>query len=217
MKLNKETLAMQIYNDMKEQIVLGKIPSGQKVTIQDLQDWYQVSSTPAREGLKFLGNDGLVKIITNTGAYVSDFTLKESLDIHDLASLLDCYAVEEALRVADREELIEKLEVALVKHKEDDETNSLARQFYDNYFHNAFFEFVTNGRILAIKERNRSEFAIVVFKARYNRVSYDSQQEHQAVLDAIKAGYDELAVKKMREHFEHGKQRLLEYYKKSKF
>lgn len=211
-KIVRQSLAEQVYSDLKKQIILNKLESGQKITIKDIQDMYSVSSTPAREALNMLASEGLISIQSNVGAHISQFSKKDSLEIHDLAALLDTYALEYALKNADRHELIEKVEAAFHKHEKEDSNEELAKQFYENYFHNVFFEFVSNSRILNIKERNRAEFAIVVYKARYNRDPHESENEHLKVLEAIKANDDALAIKMMEEHFANGRQRLIDYY-----
>ena len=64
----KLTLSEQIYNILKEDILAGTIPLGAKLTNRELQERFQVSSTPIRDAINKLNQDGLIGEVTKTGA-----------------------------------------------------------------------------------------------------------------------------------------------------
>ena len=51
-KIIKQTLSEQLYNILKEDILSGRILMGDKLTNRDLQERFQVSSTPVRDVYK---------------------------------------------------------------------------------------------------------------------------------------------------------------------
>ncbi|MDR3215100.1 MAG: GntR family transcriptional regulator [Bacilli bacterium] len=215
-KIFKMSLSEQIYLSLKKDIVLNKIKLGSRITIKDVQDMYEVSSTPAREALSRLASDGIVILETNKGVTIRDFSLKDALNIHELAQLLDTYALKYAMENGDRKALVDKLEEAINKQINIDIANdeALALSFYENYFHNVFFDFIDNEKIKIIKEINRNEFAIIVYKARSTRNEGISNNEHRQILNAIKINDLNLALEQMNNHFTNGRKRLLEFYNK---
>ncbi|MDR1781781.1 MAG: GntR family transcriptional regulator [Bacilli bacterium] len=217
-KINKLTLSEQIYLALKKDIVLNKLPFNKKLTIKDVQDMYEVSSTPVREALTKLANDGLVTLIANKGVTINDYTLEDSLEIQEVAFLLDYYALKYAMEHASRDELIKTLKNAIIKHKEIDinDDESVALTFYENYFHNALYEFVDNKKIIEIKEKNRIEFAVVAFKARATFEKENRNEDHQKIVNAIINNNKDLALELLKDHFESGKKSVIEFYKQNK-
>ncbi|MGN1033354.1 MAG: GntR family transcriptional regulator, partial [Intestinibacter sp.] len=49
--LNKSTLSEQIYQILKNDIITQEIKCGEKLTLKNLKERFQVSSTPIREAL----------------------------------------------------------------------------------------------------------------------------------------------------------------------
>ena len=212
--INKLTLSEQIHLALKKDIVLSKLPGGKKLTIKDVQDMYDVSSTPVREAFTKLANDGLVTLIANKGVTINDFSLEDSLAVQDLALLLDSYALKYAMENAERKKLLQTLENAIIKHNETDFNDNEAAtiNFYENYFHNAFFEFIDNKKIKEIKAKNRAEFAIVVSKARATFNNSSRNEEHIQILEAIREDNLSKALLLLEEHFNNGKQSVIDFY-----
>ncbi|MDL2212031.1 GntR family transcriptional regulator [Erysipelotrichaceae bacterium OttesenSCG-928-M19] len=212
----KTTLADQIYEYLKKDIILGKYQHGQKITIKEIEDEFNVSSTPVREALAKLNGDNLVEITTNQGANVIEYTLENSMDVHELSSLLDSYALGYAMDHGNREELVTKLEktfeISKTKHRE----GEIQELYYKNYFHDVFYEFVDNKIIIELKERYKAAFSMVVLKAHIDDEFHRAQQDHRDVLEAIKNDDKELALKLFQKHFNLGKDRLLKYYSADK-
>ena len=77
-KIKKQSLVDQIYAKLREEILTLKLPLGSRINVNDIQEELGVSSTPLREALNRLQQDGLIVMETNIGASVL------SLDEHDI-------------------------------------------------------------------------------------------------------------------------------------
>ena len=66
----KLTLSEQIYNILKEDILAGTIPLGAKLTNRELQERFQVSSTPIRDAINKLNQDGLIGEVTRMTRHI---------------------------------------------------------------------------------------------------------------------------------------------------
>ena len=69
-----------VYEQLKMQILTGKITPGTRMMEVDLADNMGVSRTPVREAIRKLEKEGLVVIEPRRGAYVSDISVKEMVD-----------------------------------------------------------------------------------------------------------------------------------------
>ena len=67
MNLNKSTLSEQIYQILRADILSRRIPLGEKLTLKNLKEQFGVSSTPIREALTRLTEEGLVNHYSNIG------------------------------------------------------------------------------------------------------------------------------------------------------
>ena len=70
MQLNKATLSEQIYTILKNDILDQSIPQGEKLTLKNLQERFATSSTPIRDALTRLTEEGLVNYYSNVGVTV---------------------------------------------------------------------------------------------------------------------------------------------------
>lgn len=101
MNIVKLTLSEQVYNILKEDILAGKIVAGDKLINRELQERFQVSSTPVRDAINKLYQDGLIKEVTKTGARLIDFDLEDAEEINDFIGSLSCQALMLSARKGD--------------------------------------------------------------------------------------------------------------------
>ena len=132
-RILKQTLAEQIYKNIREDIIENKLTGGQKFTIKQIQDLYGVSSTPAREALYLLSKEGLIEMHTNQGVNVVEFNLEKSLEIHEINQILDLYALKKAMSHPNRKSLISKLENTFEISSEQHKKKNYRKLYYENY------------------------------------------------------------------------------------
>lgn len=95
--IKKLSLVDQVYEKLKESIVTMEIPMGTRLNVSKLQEEYGVSSTPVREAMNRLLNDGLIEFENNVGARVVELSqqdIRELLEVsisYELAAL--CFAI----------------------------------------------------------------------------------------------------------------------------
>lgn len=209
----KQTLAEQIYQHIRKEIIENKLTGGQKFTIKQIQDMYGVSSTPAREALYLLRKEGLIEMHTNQGVNVVEFTLERSLEINEINQILDLYALKKAMEHPNRKALVSKLEdtfeISSKQHKE----KNYRKLYYENYFHNVLYDFVDNKIIKELKESYKALFSIVVLKAHFYEDFLTAEKEHNEIYEAIKNDDYKKANALFEEHFNKGRESLIEFYK----
>ena len=99
------SLGEQIYQTLKERIVDNVYMPGTVLQIDRLAEEMGVSSTPIRETLFKLDGLGLVNMIRNKGAVVSEIDERMVRDVWQFRTLLETFTAGEAVAHIDRESL----------------------------------------------------------------------------------------------------------------
>src|SRR5258708_25024849 len=103
-KLPRKTLRERIYEEVVRLIVSGEVPSGGWVDEKQVIDRLRVSRTPFREAIGTLAKGGLIEIKPYRGFYVRSFSRNEAVDLYELYTRLECFAVELAVpQMSDRD------------------------------------------------------------------------------------------------------------------
>ncbi|MGO4403584.1 GntR family transcriptional regulator [Bosea sp. RAF48] len=98
----KISLADRVYEELRAAIVLGEIAQGSVFNESDLVSRFKVSTSPLREALSRLRQDGLVRVIPRRGYSVTELTLRDFHELIQMRLILECSAAELAApRIAD--------------------------------------------------------------------------------------------------------------------
>lgn len=200
MKIVKKTLSEQIYEILRSDILSGKIPLGEKLINRELQERFEVSSTPVRDAVNHLYQDGLITEVTKVGAQVVEMTAKLAFEINEILSILSCAAIKMAFDRTDSAHLTKELkkEVAL-------QEKCIATESYflhDYAFHKTFFHFAKNENCLALFERYHALHEMLV---RYYHNEGDHREEalaaHKKVIAHCEEKNWEAAQREMDSHY----------------
>ena len=107
--IKRVSLVDQVYEKLRERIVQLKIPFGSKLNVSKLQEEYGVSSTPVREALNRLLNEGLIEFENNVGARVIDITPDDVRHIQEISFAYQMLAARNALRNGDADQMSEEI------------------------------------------------------------------------------------------------------------
>lgn len=208
----KTTLSEQIYTILKEDIINQTIKCGEKLTIKALQERFNISSTPVRDAMGRLNQDGLIDHVTNVGAKIIVLEGKDVSEIYDFCSILDVAALQLSMKSNKVEEFI--LEVTkCIAHQEKALASKNIKDFkqHSDDFHDIFFRYADNSRLYNAAIKLRSQLSILTNKYQ-NLIIAKSVVfiEHKQIVDAIaNKDYDNSALL-LKNHFEHEKSYLLE-------
>lgn len=87
--LKHRTLSAAIVDQLRQAILDGTYPAGSQLRQDALGETYGVSRIPVREALFQLEAEGLVRIVPQKGAIVSELSLDEINDVFDLRCILE--------------------------------------------------------------------------------------------------------------------------------
>lgn len=92
--VNPLTRREAVLNQLRQEIVLGALPSGTLIKDAEVAARLGVSITPVREAIAQLAAEGLIDIAPNRARHVTKVTQKNALELIDVFSVLACAGFE---------------------------------------------------------------------------------------------------------------------------
>lgn len=130
--------ALELAEDMRQRIVSLELEPGLSLSRKELQDHYGVSSTPVRDMLLKLQEDGLVEIFPQSRTIVSLIDLEQARQAHFLRSSVECALVRQLAARPDPL-LIEALETILQLQEKSAPSDLATFAALDKRFHQELF------------------------------------------------------------------------------
>jgi len=100
------TIARQIYSDLRQDIIEGRILPGHMLGEQELADQYRSSKMPVREALHQLCQEGYLISYPRRGYVVSNITEDDFFEVQQLRMALEIMSMDLIIRKATREEIL---------------------------------------------------------------------------------------------------------------
>ncbi len=97
------TLVESSYNQLRSDIIAGKLVPGAKLRIEELREDYQIGASPLREALNRLAGEGFVTVEEQRGFKVAPISMNDLQDLSRMRIMLECEALRESIRNGDDE------------------------------------------------------------------------------------------------------------------
>lgn len=208
--LNYATLAEQVYQYLRREILAGAYPPDTSLPEKTLAGQLNVSRVPVREALHKLAADGLVTLKPRQGAFVSSLSPRQFLDAYRVREALEDLAIRLALPNLTDDDLsqLDGLQDEMRRHAATDDADAFFAA--NRAFHALFVERSENDYLKGIyvslmDQMQRHLSSSLGLRGGLER----SIEEHQAILEAVRSGDAEEAARLLREHI-HVPQRALE-------
>ncbi len=197
------TKQQAIYQHLKERILDGKLPPGQRLIIDDIAEDLGLSIIPVREALHLLQAERLVEIRPHAGATVSAVTPESIEEVFTILEGMEAMAVR---RVAKR--MSGKLDAILVKLIAQMDTAEHANNVekwsaLNMEFHLALSDATGMPWLREITERalgNWDRIRRHFFRGGSEHRFTEAQREHHAILKMLRKGDADQAEKLIRQH-----------------
>lgn len=198
---DKYSLRGRVFHRLRDDILSGKYQEHEELKEIAIGEEMGVSRTPVREAFRQLELEGLIQIVPNKGAYVTGITEKDVKDIYMIRSLLEGLCARWATEHISKEQMEEMEEnVYLAKfHAGKGHLEQLAD--LDNRFHDIMYE-ACNSKMLEHQLKDFHQYVLRVRKKTLANVNRGpkSNEEHEQIMEAIKAGNGELAERLAHKH-----------------
>ncbi len=189
---NHRPLREIVYEDLKLRILTGNIEPGTRMMEVELAEDMGVSRTPIREAIRKLEKEGLVTIEPRRGAYASQISTDDMVEILEVRQTMEGFAAQVAAEKIDAERLKEIQETEAAYREAVESGNTQGMIFYDSKFHRLIVEASRNKTLMQMTE------TLQELSLRFRYLYYDDfkrakkmPEEHVRIIEAIKAGDSE--------------------------
>lgn len=196
-------VSAQIFEFIRDAIISMEFEPGQMIPETALAEQFGVSRTPVREALIKLANIGFVDVLPQRGTYVSKFSMDKILEARFIREALELAVIAHVAENAD-DELVEECEDILAEQRVAAENdNPLLFQKLDDQFHQALSRRTGYHRVTQLIESEKAHMDRVRnlslhISGQYHHVL----EQHNAIIDAIKARDPEAARDAMGVHMQ---------------
>jgi len=144
---DKQSKTEYAYNEIKRNIINGELKANSNINELRICETLNISRTPARQALLKLINEGFIDFIQNKGMYISEIRLSDIIEIYDIRSVLDPFAIEICLEFYSPK-IVKSLEMAIEnQEKAYKEGNYKDYLKYDLEFHKTYINESRNKKL----------------------------------------------------------------------
>ena len=199
MRVVKDLLSEQIYKILKNDIINSKINFGEVLVNKNLQERFEVSSTPIRDAILRLKEDGIIEEITRSGAKLIDFDPNFACEVNQLIMTITLGVIEYSLENEEnRKEILANLN-KYIKLQQEDMSTDLYYE-YDYHFHKTFFDY-SNNKLLKdlfkkynlINAYHKGAFSLEIRKA--------CLEDHKSIIKSIEENNISKTLDSVKKHY----------------
>jgi DNA-binding GntR family transcriptional regulator len=205
--IKKETLEMQVYQELRTAIIKGHLAGGERLIQDVLATQFGTSRIPVRDALKRLETERLVTTDERGSYIVSVFGPEDVEEVYGLRMLLEPYAAGKAIEHLTASDLAElegiEQEMRVAAYEQD-----IERYVYFNQtFHLTLYELSRQRRLVAMIKSLWSGLLPLTPIAVPGQLER-SVSEHQALLQAIREKQQVTVEELIRDHIQHAEMSL---------
>lgn len=188
--IQKKTLAQQVTETLRAEILQNVLPSGSHITIQNIAQRYNTSPLPVREAFNALAGENLLELIPYKGAVIRPIDRLFFENIYDIMTALEVLSIESCIR-----NWTPELHECLIAANDRIRNLKTEKQVKANYsalnieFHGLIEQFYNNSRAFELLAQYRKLVDMVLGnRARSLQRAKEAVEEHQRLIDALACG-----------------------------
>lgn len=184
--IDRRPLHREVADRLRTLIVYGELAPGERLNERVLAERFNISRTPLREAIKILSLEGLVRLLPNRGAQVTELTESGIEDMFQVMGALEALAGELACARASDEDIAEIRSLhdqMAERFRAGDRAGyfSLNQQIHQKIVACAGNVELSSMYVNLTQRVHRARYMANFSKRRWN----DAMQEHEEILDAL--------------------------------
>jgi DNA-binding GntR family transcriptional regulator len=198
-------LYQQVYQEIKNEIITGKMKPGSKISENLLAEQFQISRTPLREALRQLQQEGLV-VSDGVSTSIMELNAKDFEDLCKCRLILEKEIIKLCIgNITDEEihNLEQFLEQAQSELHSTNHIDYMKILHYNSQFHDVIINSSGNKRLVHLLSQIRSFLLLYrangLLKAE-NKLDFIN--EHRGILEAIRERDVDKAIQAIEEHLQ---------------
>jgi DNA-binding GntR family transcriptional regulator len=208
--LETRTLAEQVSDRLRDDVLSGRLPAGQRLSQEALAEQFQVSRVPIRDALRELEAEGLVVSYPRAGMKVADLSADDLEELYDMRLALEPVVARLAtprVRAADLATMRKYLDVM-------SSSGELSADWFSAHakFHSALNDRSDRVRMCRLCDslRQQTERYVRVFRFAIERAD-ELGAEHELIYEAASGGDAEAVAAEVYTHLALVRDRVLAY------
>jgi DNA-binding GntR family transcriptional regulator len=201
-QIEKKPLRDMIYSELVNDILQGRINSGEKLVEGDLAKRFSVSRTPIREALLHLEKEGYIEHIKNVGATVRKISPQKVREIFRVIAILESEAAEMVAEAG-----LSKTEIRNLQRLHDEMSNAAKTKDFIEYnhlniqFHQFFLDRCNNSTIANIAKDLRNKMYRMVSEGLSLPMNVDKYiDSHDQIIEALLVKKPKVVHRLMKAH-----------------
>jgi DNA-binding GntR family transcriptional regulator len=197
-----EPLVDSVYRVIRDAICDGRLEPNRKLAQIPLAEQLGISRTPVRDALQRLAQEGLVRALSWRGFVVSEFSVRDAVDIYEVRLALEPLAARKAVGRHSRAQMAELLDnceyTAAVVQEDISDVYEL-----NHRFHAGVVEPCGNPVLVrTLDQLWQMPASLRMFHAQavHSHALEQNAQEHRAIVEALEAGDADLVERRVRDH-----------------
>ena len=210
----KDTLkSTLVYEQLKEELIHGKWAFNENIHVNSLIEKFDVSRRPVMEALKMLSKEGFIDIIPQYGCRVISYSKPTAIEVIRLRAAIEILCVELAIENGTE---LEMRQFQLFQEVSSEQPQILEDKiqylYYNREFHAHIVAMAKSTLITdyIIQIWGLNDFYLVQLFDYFKWNVVQSLEDHQQLIDAMKARNSPLAKQIISQHFEQFMQQHLE-------
>src|ERR1700741_4962211 len=191
LELPSDSIVDRVYEQLKAMAVSYEFKPGERLNEGELAKRLGVSRTPLREALNRLNTEGFLRFTPGKGFFCRELDAHEIFDLYELRKSLEIASISLAIKRAKDEDIDALLAFLQATGPDPGERSSVELVELDETFHERLMAMSGNAEMLRVL-RNGMD--------RINRSN--TQAEHRAVVEGLKARDEETCVTVLEKHID---------------
>lgn len=188
--IQKRTLAQQVTETLRSEILQNILPSGSHITIQNIAQRYNTSPLPVREAFNALAGENLLELVPYKGAVIRSIDRLFFENIYDIMTALEVLSIESCIQNwsdALRDELLSVNE--RIRALKTEKQVKAQYAVLNAQFHRLIEQFYDNPQAFELLAQYRKLVDMVLgSRARSLKRAKEAVEEHQRLIDALASG-----------------------------
>ena len=205
--ITSKTIAVQIADQIRDEILSRSIKPGSRSTVKELADRYNVSAMPVREAFNMLCGEQFLELNPYKGATVMAVTPELMAQLNDMQGALESLLVELCMQKGYPDELLDQLEAINQELANLDEQGIRERRIELNtQFHSLEYSLCKEHMAYALFQKNLNQLhAIRRYQVMKSDRVKETVEEHRMIIRALKRKDVSSAVALTRMHTRNAK------------
>jgi DNA-binding GntR family transcriptional regulator len=197
-----DSVVDRVYEQLKAMSVSFELKPGERLNEGELAKRLGVSRTPLREALNRLNTEGFLRFTPGKGFFCRELDAHEIFDLYELRKSIEVASVRLAVKRAKDEDIDALLGFLDATGPDPGERSSIELVELDETFHERLMAMSDNAEMLRVLRNVNARIRFVrwIDMDRINRTN--TQAEHRAVLDSLKARDEATCVHVLERHID---------------